>query len=142
MPGVDAPPVPKALLGLTVASGVLTIAIHWQCFPPLLQEPLRAYGLHVFAVLATSIATGLALGGHQDPQHAARRLTLACLVPYGLLAAHELMQWLYPEGPPEDVDLGRDLAMNAVGTFAAWWALAVLPRRASRRTPRVGQRGT
>ena len=41
------------------------------------------------------------------------------LVPFVLLALHELGQWTWPDGPRDAFDSLRDLGLNALGAWLA-----------------------
>ncbi|MBX3462001.1 MAG: hypothetical protein KF830_02435 [Planctomycetes bacterium] len=117
------------LVGIVAATGLLTIAIseHWFPWWPL-QLFLREWVLHWSAVVAVTLTVALVLGIASDPGGRRRRTALAVVVPFTLLALHELGQWLYPVGERDDFDSVRDVALNLLGTLCSWWVLRHLPR--------------
>jgi hypothetical protein len=104
-------------------SGLLAILIAQSSFPLSLQLILRDWGLHSSAVLSATVLTGTLLGCGVWSDNLRRKVTLACMVPCGLLALHELMQWLYPKGPRDTFDSLRDLSLNILGTVSGWLIL-------------------
>jgi len=121
-------------VALAAAFGAIAVGIHFELFPWQLNVWLRAWWLHFFAVTATALGTGhmLGIGGAGSRREQVLRLRLACVVPFTLLALHELGQWLWPH--EEHPDCLRDIGMNALGVTLAWWVLhRTLPPAAERR---------
>jgi hypothetical protein len=115
----------KLVLVLTAVTGTMAVLIHFQLFPPAVFVHLRTWWLHFFAVVAVCLFTGFMLGLQPNTprRDLVRRLRLACIVPFGFLALHELGQWLWPAGERDHFDSVRDTAMNALGAWLAWRVL-------------------
>jgi hypothetical protein len=124
--------IPRLVLAIAAAAGALALAIHGMLFRGELHVWMRDWALHFAAVLFAVILTSALLGYHRqrDDRATATMLRLGCLVPFGLLALHELGQWLWPVGSRDHFDSLRDTALNGLGTALGWALLwRTRPRR-------------
>lgn len=119
------PPLPRAVLAVAIASGGTALLIHEQVCSGHLQMFLRDWVLHLSAVLFAVLLTSALLGYHRqrDDRATVRVLRLGCVVPFALLALHELGQWTWPAGPRDPIDSLRDTGLNALGTAIGAWLL-------------------
>jgi hypothetical protein len=106
-----------------------TVAIHFGVpshVSQALQDWLRGWGLHFFAVFGAVAVTALLMGYHRaEPRHALRLLTIALWTPLGITLAHEAGQSIWPARDWEAWDSARDALLNVLGAMAAWWLLPV-----------------
>jgi hypothetical protein len=116
-------------LATAAASGAFCVAIdgYWFDGPwGNWHQPMRDWGLHWIALVASVMATWILLQALSDGTRSAslraRRIALA--VPLLITCLHELGQWAWPAGARDNFDSARDFALNFVGAFVAWAILA------------------
>lgn len=110
-----------ACVAAMAGAGAVTMATHFAAWPWPLQQTMRDWAMHSGGVLATTLATALALGVARKPDGAERDvlLRIALGVPLAITLLHELGQWLWPDGPRDGFDALRDSGLNVAGALFA-----------------------